>query len=153
MTDYAWSVPGGLVERPGIHPGEPEIWLYTDKYSYCADERVSIKVHTTADEYDLEIVRDGAAPHSYITYVGLVGKQQETPPDAYAAGCNWSESVAVTVDPSWPSGMYLIIARIRHEGQVIEREGFFVVKSREPASADLVLIHTTSTMLAYNDWG
>ena len=45
------------------------------------------------------------------------------------------------------------LVRMLHEGVTIEREGFFVVKAREPEHADFVLIHTTSTMLAYNDWG
>lgn len=127
--------------------------MYADKFSYFAGETVSLRVHTTADQYDLEIVRDGARPHSIVKYIGLPGKQQATPADAYAVGCGWSESLAFTVASNWSSGMYLILVRMRHEGVVVEREGFFIVRSRDAALADLVLIHTTSTMLAYNDWG
>ena len=153
MSEYAWSVPGGLVERPGIVPGAPEIWVYADRFSYFGGDTVSIRVHTTAEEYDLEIVRDGARPQQVAQYFGLPGKQQQTPADAYAVGCDWSESLAVEIDPKWTSGMYLVLVRMLHEGVTIEREGFFVVKAREPEHADFVLIHTTSTMLAYNDWG
>ncbi|AGT95167.1 hypothetical protein O5Y_26750 [Rhodococcus erythropolis CCM2595] len=149
----AWSATGGLVERPGMIPGAPEIWVYADKFSYFAGDTVSVRVHTTADEYDIEVVRDGARPQSIVKYIGLPGKQQSTPDDAYATGCDWSESVAFTVAPNWASGMYLILVRMRHEGGVVEGEGFFIVKAREPEHADMVLIHTTSTMLAYNDWG
>ncbi|WP_249347379.1 hypothetical protein [Rhodococcus erythropolis] len=56
----AWSAPGGFVERPGLIPGAPEIWVYADKFSYFAGDTVSVRVHTTADEYDIEVVRDGA---------------------------------------------------------------------------------------------
>lgn len=145
--------PRRLVERPGIVPGAPEIWVYADRFSYFGGDTVSIRVHTTAEEYDLEIVRDGARPQQVAQYVGLPGKQQQTPADAYAVGCDWSESLAVEIDPKWTSGMYLVLVRMLHEGVTIEREGFFVVKAREPEHADFVLIHTTSTMLAYNDWG
>ncbi|WP_331715333.1 N,N-dimethylformamidase beta subunit family domain-containing protein, partial [Rhodococcus sp. EPR-134] len=153
MSEYAWSVPGGLVERPGIVPGAPEIWVYADRFSYFGGDTVSIRVHTTAEEYDLEIVRDGARPQQVAQYFGLPGKQQQTPAGAYAVGCDWAESLAVEIDPKWTSGMYLVLVRMLHEGVTIEREGFFVVKAREPEHADFVLIHTTSTMLAYNDWG
>ncbi|WP_051253070.1 N,N-dimethylformamidase beta subunit family domain-containing protein [Rhodococcus erythropolis] len=101
----AWSATGGLVERPGMIPGAPEIWVYADKFSYFAGDTVSVRVHTTADEYDIEVVRDGARPQSIVKYIGLPGKQQSTPDDAYATGCDWSESVAFTVAPNWASGM------------------------------------------------
>lgn len=52
----AWSATGGLVERPGLIPGAPEIWVYADKFSYFAGDTVSVRVHTTADEYDIEVV-------------------------------------------------------------------------------------------------
>ncbi|WP_372450950.1 N,N-dimethylformamidase beta subunit family domain-containing protein, partial [Rhodococcus qingshengii] len=145
MSEYAWSVPGGLVERPGIVPGAPEIWVYADRFSYFGGDTVSIRVHTTAEEYDLEIVRDGARPQQVAQYFGLPGKQQQTPAGAYAVGCDWAESLAVEIDPKWTSGMYLVLVRMLHEGVTIEREGFFVVKAREPEHADFVLIHTTST--------
>ncbi len=123
MSEYAWSVPpGGLVERPGIVPGAPEIWVYADRFSYFGGDTVSIRVHTTAEEYDLEIVRDGARPQQVAQYVGLPGKQQQTPADAYAVGCDWSESLAVEIDPKWTSGMYLVLVRMLHEGVTIERE-------------------------------
>ena len=100
-----------------------------------------------------KLFETGARPQQVAQYFGLPGKQQQTPADAYAVGCDWSESLAVEIDPKWTSGMYLVLVRMLHEGVTIEREGFFVVKAREPEHADFVLIHTTSTMLAYNDWG
>ncbi|OHT78298.1 hypothetical protein BKG69_16985 [Mycobacteroides chelonae] len=148
-----WSVPGGLVERPGIVPGEPEIWVYADKFSYFPGDTVSIRVHTTASRYELEIIRDGAVPLSVAKYTDLPGKVQETPDSAYAVGCSWTESLAVKVDPEWTSGMYLILVRMEHDGSFVEREGFFIVRARDAGAADMVLIHTTSTLLAYNDWG
>lgn len=149
----AWSQPGGLIERPGQYPGASELWCYTDKFSYMGGENVSIMVYANTDEYDVEIIRDGARPTTVFTQTGLPGRQHPTPADAYAVGCGWPESLSVVVDSEWESGFYLVILRARHRGRVVESEGFFIVRSSTPADADFVLIHTTSTMLAYNDWG
>lgn len=148
-----WTVSNGIVERPGQVPGETELWCYTDRFTYRAGETVSVRVHTTAATYDVEVIRDGAQPTTVFQQSGLTGHPHDTPADAYAVGCGWPDAFTVTVDPEWISGFYLIVLRCLHEGRVMEREGFFVVRGDAPDEADFVLIHTTSTMLAYNDWG
>lgn len=156
IADYAWSRPGGLIERPGAEPGESEAWVYCDKFSYFPDERVSIKTHTTAETYDLEIVKDGSNPRTVFSKKGLAGANHETPTNAYAIGCGWPEAVSVLLDEGWESGFYLVIIRIKEfHGRLYEREGFFIIRpqAQQAADADFVLVHATSTMLAYNDWG
>lgn len=148
--DYAWSRPGGLIEFPGSEPGL-EAWVYCDKFSYNIGETVSIKTHTTATIYDIEIIKDGSNPHSVYLKKGIIGKSYPTPFNAYAIGCNWPEALSIQLDSSWKPGFYIIIIRILAYNRIYEREGFFIVKSKAPA--DFVLIHTTSTVLAYNDWG
>lgn len=151
---YAWSVQGGLIERPGQYPGELELWCYTDHFAYLPGEEFGVKVHTTASSYDLEIVRDGLESTTVFRREALPGKAHDTPQDAYATGCGWPDALTVTVDPAWTSGFYLIIVRAHDkDGRMVEREGFFIVRSAEPELADFVLIHATSTVLAYNDWG
>lgn len=159
-ADYAWSRPHGLIERPGEYPGEPEAWVYCDKFSYDEGEHVSLKIHTTADTFDIEVIRDGAKPHTVFHKTGLPGKKCETPADAYAVGCGWPEALRIHLEPGkWESAFYLVIVRIvDSRGAIFEREGFFIVKSKDrntgaAISADFVLIHATSTLLAYNDWG
>jgi hypothetical protein len=157
-ADYAWSRPHGLIERPGEYPGEPEAWVYCDKFSYDEGEDVSLKVHTTADTFDIEVIRDGAKLHTVFHKTGLPGQKCETPSDAYAVGCGWPEALRIHLEPGkWESAFYPVIVRIvDSRGVPFEREGFFVVKSKERSrsatnSADFVLIHATSTLLAYND--
>ncbi|KAM0082291.1 hypothetical protein ACKRZS_005547 [Fusarium odoratissimum] len=157
VADYAWSRPHGLVEKPGMYPGESEAWVYCDKFSYHEGESVSIKTYTTAQEYDIEVIRDGQKPKTVFSRTGLKGQTFETPADAYAVGCNWPQALSIGLEEgNWPSAFYLIIIRIKDiNGRMHEREGFFIVKekSANSAKADFVLIHATSTMLAYNDWG
>ncbi|KAF5254932.1 hypothetical protein FOXYS1_14334 [Fusarium oxysporum] len=89
-------------------------------------------------------------------WTGLEGQAFETPADAHAVGSNWPQALGVRLEEGkWPPAFYLIIIRIKDvNGQVHEREGFFIVKEKKmnSAKADFVLIHATSTMLAYNDW-
>lgn len=159
-ADFAWSRPHGLVEKPGMYPGEPEAWVYCDKFSYEEGETVSLKVHTTAEYFDIEVIRDGYKAHTVFHQTGLKGQLCDTPGDAYAVGCGWPEALSIHLEEGkWESAFYLIIIRIKEfHGRVYEREGFFIVKSKlrrtsAKDTADFVLIHATSTMLAYNDWG
>ena len=129
----AWSRPHGLIERPGQYPSEAEAWVYCDKFSYFEGETVSIKTHTTAATYDIEIIRDGHKPRIVLEKKGLKGQQCATPHDAYAAGCNWPEALALHLEVGeWESAFYLVLIRIKDTiGRVFEREGFFIVKAKE----------------------
>jgi len=150
---YAWSIPGWEPERPRNDPAVKEIWCYTDRMSYDPGQEVAVHVHTTADTYDLRVLRDGAEPATVLRLDGLPGAAHSTPADSYAAGCGWPVALTIPVGDAWPSGFYLIIVGITDEhGRRHEREHFFVVRSARPA-ARAALILTTSTMLAYNDWG
>jgi hypothetical protein len=59
----------------------------------------------------------------------------------------------------WQSAFYLVIVRIKEfHGRTYEREGFSIVKDTQRkgpnvTTADFVLVHAISTLLAYNDWG
>ncbi|KAF9875444.1 hypothetical protein CkaCkLH20_07264 [Colletotrichum karsti] len=163
--DVAWSRPMGLIERPGEIPDDDEIWVYCNRYSYDIGDTVKLKVHTTAATYDIDIIRDGNKPRTVYSKQNLTGVQQETPEYAFARGCNWKTTLNITLDRTWEPAFYLVIVRIQEAtGRPKEREGFFIVKSSqrhgkesqnttEEDNADLVLIHTTSTLNAYNDWG
>ncbi|MBO2462101.1 N,N-dimethylformamidase beta subunit family domain-containing protein [Actinomadura violacea] len=151
---YAWSIPGWEPERPRNDPAVGEIWCYTDRFGYDPGDEVAVHVHTTADVYDVEVVRDGAAPRTYFRRTGLPGAAHPTPDDAYATGCGWPVAFTVPVGADWPSGFYLVIVGIDDEhGRRHEREHFFVVRAKAGERAAAALVLTTSTMLAYNDWG
>ncbi len=149
---YAWSIPGFLEEKPGM--GLPEAWCYTDRYSYRPGDVVQIHTHTTAGTYSLRLVRDSVTPETVWSQTGLPGAAHPTPDDAYEVGCGWPVATQFTIDPAWRSGLYLLIITIEEDGRLIEREHFVVVappvgRPRSPYA----LVLTTSTLIAYNDWG
>ncbi|MFK0007804.1 N,N-dimethylformamidase beta subunit family domain-containing protein [Paenarthrobacter sp. NPDC090520] len=99
-------------------------------------------------------MRDGLDAETVWSRTGLPGKSYETPVDSYAVGCKWPVALSIPVDEQWRPGFYLLIMSFEHEGRIYEREHFAVIKrapEADPAPTALVL--TTSTMLAYNDWG
>jgi hypothetical protein len=149
---YAWSIPGFVVERPGM--GGPEAWCYTDRFSYAAGDEVQVHTHTTAERYSLTLVRDGSRPEVVWTADDLPGKAHETPADAYAVGCGWSVATTIPVSDDWTSGFYVLVIATEEGGRRHEREHFLVVRSARPgADTSHVLVLSTSTMTAYNDWG
>ncbi|WP_155638286.1 N,N-dimethylformamidase beta subunit family domain-containing protein [Burkholderia cepacia] len=149
----AWNVPGWTSPRPDISGNTPEIWCYTDKFSYFAGESIQLHVDTTANRYSVEIIRDGCEPLTVFREADLVGKRNVTPNDAYAAGCDWPVSTVIQIDPAWGTGFYLIIASIEVDGVRYSTEHFFVLKAPRESRGRVALVLTTSTLLAYNDWG
>lgn len=151
---FAWSPKGWPSERPFTEEGRPETWAYTSLYSYLPGEEVGFHVSSTADEYEIEIVRDGAKPITVHRRGGLHAPRQEAPDDAYATGCGWEVGYRWRIPEDEPSGFYLVIVRnATPAGVVWEREHFFIVKTRTEDRAGIALILTTGTLSAYNDWG
>ncbi|MEZ7124737.1 N,N-dimethylformamidase beta subunit family domain-containing protein [Nonomuraea sp. AD125B] len=149
---YAWSIPGFVVERPGM--GGPEAWCYTDRWTYSPGEEVHVHTHTTAETYTLTLVRDGLTPEVVWSAIGLPGRAHPTPSDAYAVGCGWPVAHTFTIDQRWKPGFYILIIGIEVDGRRHEREHFLIVRNPEPGvRTPYVLVLTTSTMTAYNDWG
>ncbi|NED08246.1 hypothetical protein G3I55_42200 [Streptomyces sp. SID6648] len=150
----AWSIPGWQPERPRGNPDIKEIWCYTDRFSYDPGEEVAVHVHTTADTYDIEVIRDGLTPATVFWSDSLPGRAHPTPDDAYATGCGWPVALTIPVADDWKTGFYLVVVGITDEhGRRHEREHFFVVRPRSAQRGRAALILTTSTMLSYNDWG
>ena len=122
--------------------------------AYCwpqsarAGERVELFVSTDAPAFDVEVVRQGARDERVHHESGLAGQTHPVPENAGTAGCGWPAAHALVVDPAWRSGFHLVRLRTP-SGE--EAEAFFVVRAQQPGRSLLVL--STSTWAAYNDWG
>ena len=152
--EYAWSQRGWPIEFPGTIEDGPQVYCYTDKYSYAHGETIQIHATSTTKTFDVTIVKDGARPTTVFERTNVPGRYTETPRDCYQIGSGWPVLLTVPIDPQWESGFYLIIVKTWDEqGELFEREHFFVLRPRPEERRPLVLIMTTSTMNAYNDWG
>ena len=111
-------------------------------------ETVSVHVSTTAAVYDIEVVRQGARDDRVLTRERLPGVDHPVPDDAGSAGCQWPAALDIEVG-EWRSGFYLV--RLTSD-QGERAEAFFVVRSAGPSRRPLLVL-STSTWAAYNDWG
>ena len=152
-----WTVSPDADQRefPGSNATCREIWGYFDALSYCKNDVVQLRVHTTAPIFEVRVSRDGAEPECVLTMLGCPGRRQKTPEDAYAVGCGWEDPLLIQTGHDWRPGAYVVKLIGRYEdGSQAEGEAFFALK-RPPGEKkpDAVLVLTTSTWTAYNDWG
>ncbi len=120
---------------------------------YCWPQSVApgatttLYCHGEVERVRLQVIRKGATDDVVLERTIQVFEQQ-LPDDLSVVGCDWQPSGEVTVDPAWRSGFYLV-RFVADDDRVAE--AYFVVRATEPQDALLVL--STSTWAAYNDWG
>ncbi len=115
--------------------------------SAAAGECVELFV-SCATPFRVEIHRQGIRDEMVWERSDVVAADHPVPADVSARGCAWPPCALVTIADDWRSGFYLVSLT----GQDGTRsEAFFVVRASEPGDALLVL--STSTWHAYNDWG
>ena len=72
------------------------------------------------------------------------------PDDAAAAGCGWLSSLEIPVGEGWRSGCYAVTLSAGDE----RADAFFVVRPAPGGPrAPMILVLSTTTWNAYNDWG
>lgn len=142
-------------EGPSAAPNVDEIWCYTDRPCYSPGEVIVFHVSTTAPRYDLEIARDSLELETLVCRNDIPGNRQNTPVDVSVVGCGWSTSFEFTVPRDWPSGAYRVTCRIKtQDGDVMEQHHIVLVRGSElDKSERFLLISSTGTWCAYNDWG
>ena len=151
---FAWSRKDWPSEGPFQAEGVLESWCYTDRFSYFPGEEVKFHFNSNADAFSMTILRDGARPIVVYRCEGMHAEPQKTPADAHAKGCQWPVGLTWVLPSDMASGFYLVVLRtVQRSGEIWEREHFFVVKTPAVHSKGMALVLTTSTLLAYNDWG
>jgi hypothetical protein len=139
-------------ERPS--GDQPEIWCYTDSITYQAGEPVHLYVHTTAPRFGVAVTRDGANRQVVYRQSSIRGHCQQTPADAFSAGCQWASPVTIPAGGDWRSGGYVV--SVVTEGISPQRQAhhWFAIRPRPGRGAGrLLLIAATATWNCYNDWG
>ncbi len=130
---------------------------YASELSYVAGESVTLCCSTNARQFSVEIARVGGTREIVWSDNAVEGVLQPTPERASEHGCGWSASVQLTVPEHWRSGYYEVVLRAVDEetGRSEESLAFFVVRHSGSAhpKAPILLVLSTNTYNAYNDWG
>ena len=121
--------------------------------AYCwppsvpSGEPVALHVSSDVSSVDVEVAREGAERE--VVWRGSAAVEAfPTPPDASAEGCSWPAAIELPTD-GWRSGYY----GIRLEAGDDRADAFVVVRPDPSRPAPIVLVLSTATWNAYNDWG
>ena len=150
---YAWSMPDWPSPGQSTDDDALEVWGYTDRMSYEAGDVIRLHVSATRAFWSLTIYRDGASPQRVLQRQDLPGLRHAVPDDAYASGCDWPVALTIPVDENWPTGLYIVVLGIGDGSDHFESDAFFVVRSPARKRRKIGFMLTTSTLIAYNDWG
>ncbi len=146
------AVHSNYYEFPGRAPDE--IWCYCDRPCYSPCDELRLQVSTTAGSFDLEISLDAAEPRVVLTRTGLPGRHCETPADASVRGCGWPVAFECRIPADWPSGGYRVTCRIDTDAGPLEQHFLFLLRSTAAGRGRrLLLVSSTGTWSAYNNWG
>ena len=111
-------------------------------------ETVAIHASTDLDGFAIEVARDGANREVTWSGRGAAG-HHAVPEGASSVGCGWPAALEVPVGEGWRSGYYAVTLTSGDE----RADAFFVVRSRRQETAPILMVLSTTTYDAYNDWG
>ena len=141
-------------EGPAAEPAGDEIWCYCDRPCYSPGDTLRLQVSTTASNWHLEIVHDALQPARLFERRSLPGARQDTPADASVAGCGWPAAFELEIPADWPTGGYRVTCRIDTALGPKENHQLFLLRSNRSGRRERVLlVASTGTWCAYNDWG
>lgn len=116
-----------------------------------SDGTISLHAHGDA-QVDVRVSRIGLKKVEVAQWPAMRVRPQTLAGDAAAEGCDWDELLSIRIEPEWSQGFYLVELVSRET----TAEAFFVVKggpADDRAELDGVLVLSTTTWAAYNDWG
>ncbi|HVC77041.1 MAG TPA: VCBS repeat-containing protein [Candidatus Micrarchaeaceae archaeon] len=133
---------------------------YADPLSIPQCSPVTLHVSSRSPTYTINFERFGQAqPQTMATLTEIDGKVQAIPPNASRDGANWSPSATYPDTCSWPSGLYAArldtTAPVSTAGATLSYTAYvtFVVRPLTPPSTrQLLVVASTNTWAAYNDW-
>ena len=148
------AIQENFYERACNDPSVPQLWAYTDRWSYVPGDKVRLHVSTTLAAFDIEIVRDGVEPRTVQTQNGQSGAFHQTPDDCSVRGCGWPVALELAVPADWTSGGYIIrLSGKTPGGAPLVYHHLILIRAAPGAEAPLLLVAATGAWAAYNDWG
>jgi hypothetical protein len=110
-------------------------------------EEIALHVSSTGS-FGVEVTREGGERVVVWQADGVAGTEHPIPASASADGCGWPATLTIPMNDDWRSGYYAVSLTSGEE----RADAFFVVRpQRDPSPILLVL--STATYNAYNDWG
>jgi hypothetical protein len=126
-------------------------WVYAWPQSVVAGQTVGLRAAGPPVPAELRVVRIGARPEIvWTTTVDL--EPHGVPEDAASHGCPWPDAATLEIPAHWRPGYYEVVLRTGAEFRH-ETVGFFVVRAAQVRPERPLLVLSTNTWNAYNDFG
>ena len=122
---------------------------YAWPQSVDAGEPFAVRISSDAPAVDVEVVREGASREVVRRAADVAAGPQSTPDDAAASGCGWDDTLTVELPDDARSGYHAVTVTSGDE----RADAFVVVRPRPDDPAPILLVLSTTTWNAYNDWG
>jgi hypothetical protein len=123
------------------------IEAYLEKKSFQTGDRLQFKVHTPFETFHIDFFRLGAQKEKVAT-ASAKGEIQNFADLSYQQGVNWKTNFEWVIPQKWKPGLYI--------AELTDKQGLFqvpfVVRSHSPSNSLVVLV-STNTWQAYNNWG
>lgn len=116
--------------------------------SAAAGETIGLHVSTDAIAFDVQVAREGEVREVVWDADHVRGHRHTTPEGASASGCGWPVAMEIPVG-DWLSGYYAVTLSAGAERE----DAFFVVRPDPADRTPILLVLSTTTWHAYNDWG
>jgi hypothetical protein len=115
--------------------------------SVLPGEQVPLHV-STSNPFGVEVAREGGARDVVWRADAIEGSGHPIPATASADGCRWPITLTIPVGDDWRSGYHSVTLSSGEE----RADAFFVVRPKHQMSP-ILLVLSTATYNAYNDWG
>ncbi len=122
---------------------------YAWPQSVAPGEPFALKISSDHPSVDVEVAREGAAREVVHRAEEVTASLQTIPDDAAANGCRWDDTVTITLPAGTLSGYYSITTTAGED----RSDAFVVVRPGAGEPAPILLVLSTTTWNAYNDWG
>ena len=111
-------------------------------------DAVALHVSTDRGSFDVEVVREGTERHGIWQATDVPAEHHPAPDGASSTGCGWPAALEIPVGDGG-SGYYAVTLTAGDE----RADAFFVVRPDPADPAPILLVLSTTTWHAYNDWG
>jgi hypothetical protein len=127
------------------HPLE----AYADRIGVLTGGTVELNVHAPARRCDITVVRYGKTDRIVMTAHDVIGEPQTRPRAAYRLGAGWPVAWRCVTDSKWEPGLYGLRVTDPAGGAITVP----LVVRPAAARARLLVLASTNTWAAYNEWG
>ncbi|HEX5608904.1 MAG TPA: N,N-dimethylformamidase beta subunit family domain-containing protein [Solirubrobacterales bacterium] len=128
---------------------------YASAHSYEPGDTLSVHCSSEVPRFDVEIVRCGREREVVWGGNGITGEEHALPDDPGQHGCGWPVSFEVEIPEEWRPGYYEVV--FSWEGKdpdELSLPAFFFLRAPRASASrpSILLVASTATYMAYNDW-